>query len=395
MIPKRIALFSGAYNHIADGVTLTLNRLVSYLIDTGNDVRVFAPTVDQPAISHAGTLIPTPSLPIPGRPEYMLSTGLSRRIRDEIRAFNPTIFHIATPDLAGYKALKFGIKRGAPVVASYHTHFTSYLKYYKLQRLQPVVWNYLRWFYSHCEEIYVPSASMADVLRGQGIRENLHLWQRGVDTHLFNPARRSLEWRRALGINDDEVVIAFISRLVWEKGLDVYAEVIESLTRKGIPHRSVIVGDGPARTELETRLKDTLFLGYQRGQELATSYASSDLFLFPSETETFGNVTLEAMASGIPAVCADATGSRSLIRDGVSGFLATPRDTPSFLHYVERLVLDESLRRNMGQLANKHAQDYAWPVIMARIDSYYDRVLRKSAEQLELTEQNKLAPLAS
>ena len=375
MVPKRIALFSGAYNHIADGVTLTLNRLVKHLVNNGSTVRTFAPTIKRPAISHVGTLIPTPSIPMPGRPEYHISTGLSRRIRKEIRAFKPDIIHIATPDLAGYKALKMAKKKNIPVVSSYHTHFASYLKYYKMRRLEDWMWNYLRWFYSQCEQIYVPSESMADVLRHHGIKDNLYPWERGVHVDLFNPEHRSSEWRHQNGIGQDEVVISFISRLVWEKGLDVYANVIHSLTRRGIPHRSVIVGDGPAREELEERLPDTLFLGYQRGQDLATAYASSDIFLFPSETETFGNVTLEAMASGIPAVCADATGSRSLIRDGVTGYLATPGEDHSFLHYVERLATDSTLRKTMGRLARKRALEFAWPVILSKIESYYDSLL--------------------
>ena len=141
MVPKKIALFSGAYNHIADGVTLTLNRLVKHLVNSGSDVRVFAPTIKRPAISHVGTLIPTPSIPMPGRPEYRISTGLSHRIRNEVNHFKPDIFHIATPDLAGYKALKLAKKLNIPVVSSYHTHFASYLKYYKMQRLEDWMWG--------------------------------------------------------------------------------------------------------------------------------------------------------------------------------------------------------------------------------------------------------------
>ena len=122
---------------------------------------------------------------------------------------------------------------------------------------------------------------MADVLREQGITDNLYLWERGVYVDLFSPERRSAEWRAQHGIGENEVVISFISRLVWEKGLDIFAKVVETLQEKGIPHRSVIVGDGPAREELEIRLKDTLFLGYQQGEDLATAYASSDVFPFP------------------------------------------------------------------------------------------------------------------
>ena len=377
--PKRIALFTGAYNHIADGVSLTLNRLVDYLEQQGAEVLVFAPTIKNPPIDHAGTLVAAPSvrMPLPNRAEYRLTTHFPRRIRKALDDFKPSIIHIASPDRLGQGALKYGQKNDIPVVSTYHTHFSSYLSYYKLDFLENWFWGYLRNFYEACEEVYVPSESMIDVLETHGIADNLHLWERGVVTERFNPGRRSMDWRRDLGIADDEVVISFISRLVWEKGLDIYAEVLEGLDKKGIAHRSLVVGDGPARAELEKRLPNTLFLGHQGGNDLATAYASSDIFLFPSETETFGNVTLEAMASGIPPVCANATGSRSLIRDGVTGFLAPPRNGAAFLKYVEQLVTDKALREKMGQLSLKRAQAYDWPVILKKMDDYYSRVINK------------------
>ena len=387
LAPKRIALFTGAYNHIADGVSLTLNRLVKYLEENGSEVLVFAPTIKNPPIDHAGTLVAAPSvrMPLPNRAEYRLTTHFPRFIRKKLEEFQPSLIHVASPDRLGTGAVNYGVANDIPVVATYHTHFSSYLAYYKLQWLESWIWNFLRGFYGKCEEVYVPSASMIDVLEQHGISGNLHLWERGVVTELFNPERRSMAWRRQQGIKDDEVVITFISRLVWEKGLDIYADVVEKLKAKGIAHRSMIVGDGPARQELEERLKDTLFLGHQSGEDLATAYASSDVFLFPSETETFGNVTLEAMASGVTPVCANATGSRSLIRDGVTGFLAQPRNEDAFYNHVERLVLDADLRSKMGQLSLKRAQEYDWPVILEKMNTYYNGVisrhmLKKQAE---------------
>lgn len=393
LAPKRIALFTGAYNHIADGVSLTLNRLVDYLERNGSEVLVFAPTIKNPPIEHAGTLISAPSMrmPLPNRSEYRLTTRFPRYIRKELDQFKPSILHIASPDQLGKGALKYGIKNDIPVVSTYHTHFSSYLSYYNLDFLGNWFWGYLQKFYSQCEEVYVPSASMIDVLEQHGIKGNLHLWERGVVTELFNPGRRSMAWRQNLGIADDEIVITFISRLVMEKGLDTYAEVLEGLAAKGIKHRSLIVGDGPARKELEKRLPNTLFLGHQTGDALATAYASSDIFLFPSETETFGNVTLEAMASGVPAVCANATGSRSIIRDGITGYLAEPRNTASFLQYVEKLATDNDLRKKMGQLSLKRAQEFDWPVILAKMDAYYNGVISRRMAKNQAALEGKYA----
>lgn len=374
--PRRVALFTGAYNHIADGVSLTLNRLVDYLERHGTKVRVFAPTVDDPPVDHNGTLVPVPSVPAPGRPEYRISMGLTPEVKRQIEAFRPTLFHIATPDLLGYQALQLGRDWGTPIVSSYHTHFSSYLKYYHLDVLEGPLWKYLAWFYSHCEHVYAPSPSIADDLRRHGITDGVRLWRRGVDTTRFAPEQRSAAWRQRHGIGDDEVVISFVSRLVWEKGLDVYADVIDRLEAQGIPHRSLIVGDGPVRDELEARLPRTIFTGHLSGHDLARAYASSDLFLFPSDTETFGNVTLEAMASGVPTVCADATGSNALVDDGTTGLLAPAGDTEAFYDAVVQLVTDDARRRRMGQAARQAAEPYEWETVLARMDRYYDDILR-------------------
>lgn len=372
---KRLAVFAGAYNHIADGVALTLNNLVDYLERQDIPVRVFAPTVEDPALDHAGTLVPVPSVPFPGRSEYQCSLGLTPSLRAKLREFNPTLFQISTPDLLGLQALHYARSRDIPVAGTYHTHFASYLKYYHLDLLKPVVWAYLRHFYQRCDHVYVPTRAVMDVLQGRGIEDGTRLWQRSVDTKQFNPSHRSASWREAHGIGDKEIVVSFVSRLVWEKGLDIYAEVIERLEREGVSHRSLIVGDGPAREELETRLPNTVFTGYLRGDALAQAYASSDVFLFPSDTETFGKVTLEAMASRLPTVCADAAGSRDLVREGETGCLCPPGDADSFTGCVRHLVRDAARRKQMGTAAFERAQEFTPDKIMAQVVRHYDEIL--------------------
>jgi len=382
--PKRVALFTGAYNHIADGVSLTLNRLVDHLERQGVDVRVFAPTVDDPPIDHAGTLVPVPSVALPGRSEYRFTVGITPSVRAELEEFDPTLYHIATPDLLGRHALNVAQSTDTPVVASYHTHFSSYLKYYYLDLFESALWSYLRRFYQQCEQVYVPSTAVANILRDHGITEGLQLWERGVDTDRFTPERRSRSWRRSHGIDEDEVVVTFVSRLVWEKGLDVYADVIERLERQNVPHRSMVVGDGPAREELEARLPNTTFTGFLEGEDLARAYASSDVFLFPSDTETFGNVTLEAMASGVPTICARAVGSRDLVEDGGTGRLCSPGDVPAFTRATRELVEDASRRNRMSTAAFERAQNFRWETILEKVNRYYDSVLgreRRTAER--------------
>lgn len=375
--PKRIALFAGAYNHIADGVSLTLNRLVEYLESRGAEVRVFAPTDGDPALDHAGTLVPVPSVPLPGRSEYRLSLGLSSTVRRELEAFDPTLYHIATPDFAGRQALNRAQSTGTPVVASYHTHFSSYLKYYNLELLETPLWSYLRSFYNQCQQVYVPTNAIAEVLRGQGIDSELRLWPRGVNTGQFSPTHRSRSWREAHGIGENEVVVAFVSRLVWEKGIDVYADVIERLEHLDVPCKSLIVGDGPAREDLESRLPEACFTGFLEGDALATAYASSDVFLFPSDTETFGNVTLEAMASGLPTICADAAGSRDLVDEGETGRLCEPGNVEAFTKATRDLVLNASRRHRMSGAARERAQNFTWEKVLRQMDRYYDQLLEQ------------------
>lgn len=372
----RIALFTGNYNHTPDGVSLTLNRLVRHLEkEEGASVEVFGPTVEDPPMDHWGSFTSVPSWPAPGRPDYRISLGLPRAARERLESFQPTLFHIATPDILGFRALRLARRWDLPAVASYHTHFSSYLKYYGFEPLEGFLWRYLRWFYDQCQQIYVPSLSMAHVLRAHGIDRGLRIWERGVETDRFNPDYRSIRWRRERGIADDEVVVSFVSRLVWEKGLGTFAEIVRELERREIPHRSMVVGEGPAKEKLERQLPNTLFTGHLDGDALSHAYASSDVFLFPSDTETFGNVTLEAMASGVPTVCADATGSDVLVQDGETGFLADPDDIDRFVDRVRTLIEEPGLRYQMGQAARERACTYDWHSVLTRISDYYREIL--------------------
>jgi len=375
----RVALVASSYSYIKDGVALTLNRLVGWLGARGVEVLVFAPVGDAPAFAHQGTLVAVPSVALPARPEYRFALGLGREGVRRLRAFGPDLVHIAlSPDLLGWAALRLARRMNVPVVASYHTRFETYLEHYwYASALTGVLKSYLRHCYGSAREVYVPSQSMLDALLGDGFRNNMRLWPRGVDAERFDPAKRSLAWRRSRGFADGEVVVAFVSRLVREKQLETLAAALRVLNSRGIAHRGLVVGDGPERARLERELPDAVFTGFLDGEELATACASADVFVFPSETETFGSVTLEAMASGLPCVCADATGSRSLVVDGKTGFLATPRDAEAFADAIARLVRDGGLRRMMGQAARARALSFSWDAAMERLLGYYGAVLER------------------
>ena len=373
--PLRVALVTSSYNYIPDGVALTLNRLVGYLESRGVEVLVFAPVAKAPAFAHTGDIVPAPSAPFPFRPEYRLALGLTRRPRERLEAFDPDLIHIAVPDFLGRQALAIGRARGVPVVASYHTRYEAYLKDYGLEFLREGFTAWLRQFYDQVDEVYVPSESMIESLLAEGFSPHLHLWRRGVDVERFDPAKRSATVRAAWGLGESEVAITFVSRLVREKRLDTLVEVADRLAAAGACHRMVIVGEGPSRAGLERRLPGAVFTGFLTGEALAQAYASSDIFLFPSDTESFGNVTLEAMASGLPAVCADATGSRSLVEAGVTGFLAPTGNGEAFFHHVAALVQDGKLRSGMGAAARARALGFSWNETMADLLARYQALL--------------------
>ena len=375
----RVALVASSYNYIKDGVALTLNRLVAYLEAQGAEVLVFAPVSETPAFAHEGTLVPVPSVSLPARPEYRFALGLGRRAAERLRAFRPHLIHIAlSPDLIGLAALRLARRMNVPAVASYHTRFETYLEHYWYAAgFAGLLRGYLRRGFSACREVYVPSLSMIDALVADGYRNNLRLWPRGVDAARFDPAKRSNAWRRAQGISDNDAVVTFVSRLVREKQLDTLAASLRLLKARGVAHRCLIVGDGPERAFLERELPDARFTGFLDGEALATAYASSDVFVFPSETETFGNVTLEAMASGLAAVCADATGSRCLIEQGVSGYLVAPRDPGAFADAIARLTDDAALRRKMGQAARSRSLAFSWDASMEQLLGCYQALLER------------------
>jgi len=308
---------------------------------------------------------------LPGRSEYRLGLGLPKAVKKAVADFRPTLFHVSAPDISGYAALQLARSWKIPAVASFHTRFDTYLGYYGASWLQNAVTSYLRHFYNQCAHLYAPSDSMAAVLRQQDMCRDVRIWGRGIDCAAFDPAQRDLEWRRAQGITDDEIVIAFVGRVVMEKGLECFAQSVEALAARGILHRVMIVGEGPALEWFRARLPQAVIAGFLRDQSLSRAYASADIFFNPSTTETFGNVTAEAMASGVPAVCADATGSRSLVVDGVTGYLVTSNSSTAFASALARLIEDRDLRIAFGHAARHRAKTISWDLVLDGLFGHY------------------------
>lgn len=373
----RIALFSGNYNYVRDGANQALNRLVAYLLRQGVQVRVYAPTVENPAFPATGDLVDIPAIPIPGRSEYRLPIAIPARVRRDLDEFKPNVVHVSSPDIVGHRAVTWARRHKIAAVASVHTRFETYLSYYHLEWLEPEVRAILRRFYHRCEVVMAPAESTAAILRAQRMNRDIAIWSRGIDRGQFNPERRDMEWRRAQGIADDELVIAFLGRIVMEKGLDVFSEAILALIDRGVKHHVLVIGEGPARPWFEQQLPDAIFTGQLTGDDLARALASSDVLLNPSITEAFGNVTLEAMASGLPVVAAQATGATNLVRNGITGTLCDAGETEEFADALESYARDPDLRRRHGEAGLAIAKTMDWDTINATVIRVYLHSIHK------------------
>jgi phosphatidylinositol alpha 1,6-mannosyltransferase len=333
--------------------------------------------VEKPDFPATGDLVSIPAIPIPGRSEYRLPISLPARVRRDLAEFNPNIVHVSSPDFVGHRAVTWARRHQVAAVASVHTRFDTYLAYYHMQALEPLARGIMRRFYHRCEVVMAPAESTALILRAQRMNRDITIWARGIDREQFNPERRDMDWRRSIGIADDEMVIAFLGRVVMEKGLDVFSDAIHAFATYGLKHRVLVIGEGPARPWFEEQLPDAIFVGQQTGGDLARALASADVFLNPSITEAFGNVTLEAMACALPVIAAEATGATNLVRSGVTGILVDGTEPDEFADALAAYARDPELRRRHGEAGLATAQTMDWDSINSAVVRAYKHAIVK------------------
>ncbi len=378
----RVALFSGNYNYVRDGANQALNLLVGYLLEQGVKVRVYSPTTETPAFPPVGDLVSVPALPMPGgRDEYKLAKGI-KTVLPDLEAFAPNVVHVSAPEILCHRAVTWARRHNIPSVASVHTRFETYPGYYGIGFITPLlIWTLTR-FYNRNDIVMPTGRGMEELLRSWGVDRPMRTWSRGVNHDRFNPSRRSLEWRRSLGIADDEVAVSFLGRLVLEKGLDIFADVVTELQRRGVKHRVLVIGKGPARDWFAERVPDAVFAGFQAGDDLGRAVASMDVFFNPSITESFGNVTLEAMAAGVPVVAARAVGPVGMVEEGVTGILVDPGKgaVDRYADAVQFYCQDDAARRAAGEAGHRVAATYQWDAINQKVlDAYLEAVAMRKA----------------
>ena len=354
----RLAIFTETYLPQVNGVTRTLDRLTDVVRARGGDVRVY--TVSDDNVDEQPYVERYPSVPFWKYKELRLAWPSSGAVRRSIEKFQPTIIHAATQFGVGLAGRKVARDLAIPFVTSYHTSLSAYASFYHLGVLAEPGWRYMRWFHNSGLRTYCPTHAIMREVEQHGF-QNTALWSRGVDGERFSPAFRSTALRALMGADDDTIVVTYVGRLAAEKGLDVVARAVQ-IASKLRPGKIAFacVGDGPYEAEVRRMVPEGSWLpGKLLGQKLSEAYASGDVFLFPSVTDTFGNVMLEAMASGMPVVGADVGPTRELLGDK-RGWLVTPGDANAFADRLVALVDNRALLSTAKTQALEFAAQSTW-----------------------------------
>lgn len=378
----RLALFTDTFLPQTNGVAHTLYRLTNHLNNRGIEHLVFTPKAN-PDNQYESTIRPTASIPFILYPECRLALPNLPSIRKELNAFKPDLLHMATPFNMGLCGLRYAHSSDLPHVVSYHTHFDRYLEYYRMKSLIPLYWRYMRWFHASCDATLAPSQETIGTLRQQGF-SRLRLWSRGIDCSFFTPDKRSEDVRQRYGITAP-LLLLYVGRIAPEKDIDTLGAVMRQLppALQAQVHW-LIVGDGPSLPELRNQAPDNVtFTGYKHGEELAQLYASADLFVFPSSTETFGNVVLEAMASGLPVIGVNSGGVKDLVAPGRTGALVEPRNPEALIAEIGKLAEEADTLSAMSFEARHQAMFRSWESIFDRLIADYEDAIETRRRRQE------------
>ncbi len=363
-----LAIFTESLPPNTDGVQKTMSFLADSLLEQDVNFKFFSPVKPESGYDWADRVRKVSSVPLALYKEYKIGVPYFDNLEYDLDFLNPDLVHIAAPSLMGLWALHYAKRNNIPVVSSYHTHWVHYFPYFGIGGLESYGWAFLKWFHSKCLKNYTPTPSAIAELEKHGI-PNAELWQRGIELDKFSPRLRSTQLRQSIGA-DDKPILLFVGRLINHKDLDDLV-VAHNMLKERYDYQIVIVGDGPMRQELEEKMPDAHYTGYLKGKPLYEWYASADLFVFPSTTETFGNVILESFASGIPAVGVAKGGVGDVINHGYDGFLAKPNDPVDFAVHIEKFLADSTLLKTLGRQGRETAKKYSWSAINSRlIDSY-------------------------
>ncbi|WIM05637.1 MAG: glycosyltransferase family 1 protein [Candidatus Nitricoxidivorans perseverans] len=383
IVGMHVALVTETFPPEVNGVAMTLGRMADGLSRRGHRVQIVRPS-QQPVVrfpehpSRDELLVG--GLPIPRYPGLRFGLPAGRALLAAWRATRPDIVHVATEGPLGWSALAAADRLGIPVSSGYHTNFQAYSRHYGIGWLYGAINRYLRHFHNRTRATLVPSRALAERLTRDGF-SNLILLARGVDTGLFRPARRSDELRRIWNAGPDTLIAAYVGRIAPEKNLGLVVRGFEAIRQAHPDAKLLFVGDGPQKQALARRHPEHIHAGMRHGEDLAAHYASADIFLFPSLTETFGNVTLEAMASGLGVVAYDCAAAGELIEHGVSGLLAPLGDERRFIADAVRLAADPALLAWLRQHAVAGVARFDWESIHDALAGTFQNIVRGNTKR--------------
>ncbi len=365
----RVAIVTETFPPEINGVSLTLARLVEGLRERGHDLEIIRPAqpADAQSLRQGGDELLTRGLPIPRYPGLRMGMPAKRRLIRHWAMQRPDLVHVATEGPLGWSALNAALHLRLPVTSDFRTNFHTYTAHYGIGWLQRPITAYLRKFHNRAQVTTVPTEALRDELQALNF-QRLVVLPRGVDTRRFSPAWRSEALRASWGVGPGDPVVAVVGRLAPEKNLHLLLRAWRVLRQAHPRARLLLVGDGPQRSELQAACPEAVFAGARRGDDLSAHYASADLFAFPSLSETFGNVVLEALASGLPCVGFDHAAAGHLLRDGAAGVLVDPRRPQDFAPALGALLQDGLRRRAMSGAARERALAENWDSVVGRFE---------------------------
>ncbi|KQL37685.1 glycosyl transferase [Bacillus sp. FJAT-25509] len=371
----RVAIFTDTFIPQVNGVAKTLNRFTNYLKDHGHSYHMFAP--EDYGLSSTEDVTRLKSVPFKIYPECKISFPNLSKMKKTLKEFNPDIIHIATPFTIGLSGLHIAKKMKIPLVASYHTNFDHYLQYYNLTFLENILWKYLDWFHKPTQKIFVPSKDTFNHLVTKGFN-NLSIWTHGVDCSIFRPTLNHSEIKQKYNITS-KYTVCFVGRIAPEKDLETLSKIINYTKQRFNKNLTwLIVGDGPKKEEMikKTGTDQIIYTGYLQKKDLVEIYGVSDLMVFPSDTETFGNVVLEAMACGTPVIGANAGGVKNIIRDYSTGVLCEPQNTSSFCQAIEDCLHGNEMLKHMSKKARDYALTQDWNSIFNKLVLEFELIFK-------------------
>ena len=368
----RVAVFSEVYWPMVSGVGVTLLRLTEALQARGHEVRVYTASYPLPeGYADRPEVHRSPSLPFFLYRDVQWAFPRRREVLHDARAFGPDVVHVATEFSMGLTGLKIARELAVPVVASAHTDYEKYASRYGMEWAIGAGWPYLRWFYGHAARVLCPSKLYEQHLHSRGVMHT-GIWSRGINPAEFHPRFRSEAYRRSMGVGPDDRLVTYIGRIAKEKNLDLLLEAWELLGTRREGAQLVLVGHGPLQEEIGRRdLPGVHLAGLKQGRELSEAYASADLFVFPSSTETFGNVLLEAMGSGLPSVVTADGGVLEFAVHGKNAWLVAPDSPDAMLTGLDRLLHDPALCRQLAKGALETAGFRSWDGIYESLEKEY------------------------